>query len=367
MEARRAETPDVAIGGSVHDSPTPKAGRPEYYQGIGGRGLDSCSCFVPTSTGRRCYTCHTYHKGYHVSVAERFGAPERIRLVEFSVFNTPPRPSLMAILKGYMDDSQQDHVWAVGGYVSNDGGWQEYEHLWCEMLKRHNVPYFHMKEMGQQDGVYKHWHPREWHQSEVDLFFKDATKIIHDCRLHGVWSIVRKNDLDRFNREFGLQLEPYSLAAYGCLNAISWLFADVTVEMIFDHCDKIDKKLYMAREYAISDRHFGGAIKNNIACLPLPKKYTFRNVLALQCADYLAWEFRKDHFKIQEWYSIGGKPDDLVDRQQHFIEWSAQNYIEPWRKSLGALMAEGRVFGTTWDYESLVDENAARGGVWAPS
>ena len=271
----------------------------------------------------------------------------------------------MTILKGYMDDSQEDNVvWCVGGYVSNDAGWEKYEQLWPKMLARHGVPYLHMNEMGEPNGVYKHWQPRGQHKQEIDAFFKDATGIIRDCKLTGTWSRVRQIDLDKFNRDFGLSLRPFPLAVYGCLVAISFLFPDITVEIIFDHCDKIRSKLDEARKYAETDVAWGGAIKSNIMCKPLLEKLSFKDVLPIQSADYLVWEFRKDHSRITDWHTVSGKPARLVERNEHFAQWAVKNNIQPTRKSLEALMKEKKVFGTTWDYEGLADENTARGSVW---
>lgn len=283
----------------------------------------------------------------------------------------------MAMLKCYMDDSQEKDnvVWCVGGYVSNDAGWEQYDRLWPEMLARHDVPYLHMKEMGKPEGVYKKWQPRDQHKQEIDAFFKDATAIIHDCQLTGIWSRVRRSDLNKFNSDFGLRLEPYPLAAYGCLVAISFIFRNIAIEAIFDHCDKIKSKLIKAEKYGETDVEWRTAIKNNIMCLPLVEKCSFRNVPAIQSADYLAWEFRKDHSRITDWHSVSEKPDGLVavsekpdglvERKAHFAKWAAENNILPIRKSLDALMKENRVFGITWDYEGLVEENTARRGVWS--
>jgi hypothetical protein len=56
-----------------------------------------------------------------MGAAERIGAQTKIRLTDLSIFNSPLIPGMMAVLKGYLDDSKSDGaVWAVGGYVGGD-------------------------------------------------------------------------------------------------------------------------------------------------------------------------------------------------------------------------------------------------------
>jgi hypothetical protein len=43
------------------------------------------------------------------------------------------------------------------------------------------------------------------------------TQVIIDCWLRAVFSITRVNDQERFNSENELKLQPYPLAAYGCM------------------------------------------------------------------------------------------------------------------------------------------------------
>jgi hypothetical protein len=61
----------------------------------------------------------------------------------------------MAMLKGYADDSRPNNrIWAVGGYAGHDLQWEKFEADWPKMLAKHGVPYFHMREMGDPNGVY---------------------------------------------------------------------------------------------------------------------------------------------------------------------------------------------------------------------
>jgi hypothetical protein len=303
-----------------------------------------------------------------MSAAERFGARRQIRLSQMSMFNTPPRPSVMAMLKGYADDSRPNNrIWAIAGYVGNDLKWEAFEERWAKLLKVHGVPYFHMKELGQPNGAYAKWHPLKEHQAEIDAFFRDITTIISDCWLSGFWSIVRIADLERFNAEKGLRLEPYPLAAYGCILAIAQEFGDLTSEIFFDRVEKVHSKLEKAEAYAGSDTHWGEAL-GNVGLFPLQKNVTWRELTPLQAADFFTWELQRNHLGIDEWHALSGRPLDQDEREEHFKNWSLEKFnaeMPTPRKSLEAIMKRAApVSGFLWDYDNLCMAHNLRGGVW---
>jgi hypothetical protein len=149
----------------------------------------------------------------------------------------------MAIFKGYADDSRpNERVWAIGGYVANEFQWEDFQRNWPSMLAHHGVPYLHMREMAKPTGVYKKWHPPKDHEPEQEAFFKHITKFICDYWLRGFFSITRVSDLNRFNSETGLKLDPYALAAYGCMLMIAGDYQYTTAEIVFDHVEKVSSK-----------------------------------------------------------------------------------------------------------------------------
>jgi hypothetical protein len=99
-------------------------------------------------------------------------SPTHIRLVDFSIFGSHREDRLMAVLKGYLDDSLDDQSWSIGGYIGSDYQWKEYARRWNRVMHDHGVPWLHMKEMGEKEGTYKKWQPREQHQKEVRRFFQ---------------------------------------------------------------------------------------------------------------------------------------------------------------------------------------------------
>ena len=66
----------------------------------------------------------------------------------------------MAMIQCYFDDSQSaDRVWAIGGYGGHEIQWEDFEKEWETMLNKYGVPYFHMKEFGEPNGVYANGTP----------------------------------------------------------------------------------------------------------------------------------------------------------------------------------------------------------------
>jgi len=178
-------------------------------------------------------------------------------------------------------------VWIVGGYAGHGLQWEEFENMWPLALANHEVPYFHMREMADPNGVYAKWHPFKDHQEEVADFFSGLVKVIGYCHLRGFFSIVRFVDLERFNAETGAKLEPYALAAYGCMLMAAYEYGDAPVEIIFDHVEKVSSKLARATEYAESDRHYGNSL-GKVMMTPLRQELTFRQIIPLQAADFFS-------------------------------------------------------------------------------
>jgi hypothetical protein len=74
----------------------------------------------------------------------------------------PPKDARMSgfLAKGYFDDTQTSgKVWGIGGYVGGHLHWDHFDAMWPMILSTHEVPYFHMREMADPNGVFSKWHP----------------------------------------------------------------------------------------------------------------------------------------------------------------------------------------------------------------
>ena len=268
----------------------------------------------------------------------------------------------MAIIKGWMDDSLREDVWAVGGYAGADHRWESFDCNWPIMLAKHGVPYFHKREMADPSGPFAKWLPPQQHQQEVAEFFGDLASVIGTCKLVAFASLVRLNHLKKFNSKYNLRLQPYPLAAYGCMLMVAKEHENLTCELFFDHLEKVNSKLVTARRYAKSDTYYG-TLFDRVAALPLPKAITSRELPALQAADFFAWEFRKNHEQVSEWFDIPDKPIDDDARWDHMERWLSS--VAPPRKSVAALVESNQIAPIIWDYDRLCEAHNLRGGKWS--
>jgi hypothetical protein len=271
---------------------------------------------------------------------------------------------LVALISGNFDDSQSSgDVWTVAGYVGYSNQWDYFDHLWSAALVRHGVPYFHMKEMMQANGVFAKWLPPENHVEEVASFFKDLVAAITKSGLYMVASTVWLMDLERFNRETNAGLEPYPLAAHTCLALIAEKYGELPVMAIFDRIEKVNSKLAVARSYLDGTFPVPG-LCDHIAATGSPAPA--HDVPALQAADLIAWEVRKAHFGMKEWQS--GNAGNHADRQEQWRDYVRHTREmtgeDPRiRKSLDALISEP-IKSITWDYLQLQDMHKVRRGIW---
>ena len=275
---------------------------------------------------------------------------------------------MVAEIKGWFDDSRRGSIWAVGGYVGGLHRWEHFDTYWPMALTNHDVPSFHMTEMANPRGTFGKWHPPADHREELADFFGGLAKVIGQSSLVGICSLVRVADLERFNTEFKQDLEPYSLAAYGCMLLTARdNIPGISIELVFDHVEKVDSKLATARAYADSDQQEPG-ICNTVVTAGLPKTQFATDIPALQAADFFTWEFRKNHENVSEWFDFMDKPDDWDERWNHFEQWSLQKYgdkVPTTRKSAVALLDGNEFYALIWDYKNLCDAHHSRGGVWA--
>jgi hypothetical protein len=274
----------------------------------------------------------------------------------------------VAVNKAYADDSRpNERIWAIAGYMGHDLQWEYFKIAWQKMLDKHDVPYLHMKEMAKPNGVYKKWNPPKEHEQERISFFKDLTSVISESFIRPFCSIVRIDDLKRFNLETGMKLEPYPLAAYGCMTMLSRDFEGIPVEITFDRVEKISSKLQKAAAYAENDTYYPETHKQIIP-IPLPQGITWRQVEPLQASDFLVWEMQRQHLSLEEWFLEPDKPVDENARNEHMDNWSLNRYGNirpPARKSLESVVDNGPSASVIiWTYENLISAHTLRNGVW---
>jgi hypothetical protein len=290
-----------------------------------------------------------------------------IRLIDVAISRPSGEKKIMAVISGYFDDSRMDsYVLTLAGIIGDADQWSNFEHKWAILLRKHDVPYLHMKEMMRPNSPFGKWLPRDAHKEEVDNLFIDVVGAINGSGFHTYSTTVRLLDLENFNKKFSLQCKAYSLAAYGCMTLIHKAYPAQLISLVFDHCDKIDNYLKIAKRYAKGDTTFPGII-DHIVPIPLPKQCLAKNVRPIQAADFMAWELRKHHIKQAEWWEQAELPETWETRFEDFKRWSREKFgsnLPPPRKTLEAIAKEWRMSGLVLDYNGLVRMHQDRGGVW---
>jgi hypothetical protein len=250
------------------------------------------------------------------------------------------------MLKGYFDDSgkaddPQHCAIVYAGYVGTTDAWTKFEPAWHAVLDEFHAPYLHMKEFAHsaRGSPFENWKGQESKRRE---FLARLIEVIRSCELKHVGHVVNLNDLKRLNTEFSLQLKAAPLALYLCLLEIDAHYPGSCMELIIDKVEKPNVLVKKTRDIAENEGRIN-EIGANVEIQSLPKSASFKNVLPIQAADFIAWESLKFNRKRV----IEGLESAL-----------------PYRKSFAALMDISRERGGYWAYESLLSLHNARGGAW---
>jgi len=284
-------------------------------------------------------------------------------MAQLPVFHTLRRkPSSLATIKGWFDDSERAGVCALGGYAGADHRWEYFDFNWPIVLAKHGVPYLHMKETHEPKGPYAKWLPAQNHRDEWVAFLRELAEAIHESRLIFFGSIVWLSHLERFNRERGMNLQPYSLATCACMDVVEREYGMETTELFFDPLPQVKSKLDLGQEYAKSDPNRAGCY-DRMLMTPLGKGISWKDLPALQAADFMTWEFRKYQEGLGAWFDLPDRPKDEDEHWAQMEAWLLSNEIVP-RKSAAALVEGNQVAPFIWDYNRLCEADQARGGKW---
>ncbi len=296
---------------------------------------------------------------------------KHIALFYLSILNPPYRHWIMAVLKVYVDDSgekenRQHKVCSIAGYIASVEQWEIFEKLWKWTLNHYNIPYLHMKDFASNNPPFDKFKNNK--QEKIELF-KSLTKDISFCDLKPITSIIRLCDLDKFNAEKRLQIDAYALNLYTCVTAISIGWPNTPVEVIIDRTNKFGPKIEKARSYAETDRFFPDC-GSHVVLIPLPKGTTYKEVIPIQAADFLAWEARKDITTKNGIFLETSEDDDFTKWYLNFIKIERQKRCQRrqpriyHRRSLDNLVRRTNPTGLIWNYKELCLLDEAREHFW---
>lgn len=235
----------------------------------------------------------------------------------------------MAILKAYLDDSgdakdQQHNYLTIGGYVSDVAGWEYFERRWEAALVAANVPYLHMKKMGDPHGIYAHLHAKP---NKLTEFIVSLVEAIYASTQLCPATTIKLADLAAFNKRHGLDLDPYALALYGALIEMRREFRNEHIEVVVDRFERSMSRFELALEYAKTDVEEDHKTQM-FTPVALQDDQSFRNILPLQAADFVAWEIRKSCEDRKMWKYTQEQRADPTKLRESYAEWTLEYFTK---------------------------------------
>jgi len=279
-----------------------------------------------------------------------------IGLAEFSIFNRQERGRLLVILKAYMDDSgeetSQHEFISLFGYVGDEVDWGDLEPLWAQALEKEGISALHLRA-----------------DKDRTACLIDCAKVIEDCHLHGFGSVIRRRDFERFKQTRGLEISDYGLNLYIAQLTLSANFPDHQIQVMLDRGTQrpMEKAIAEAKGYVMTHDFWANRVVAQIVVSQLSAGCTYRNMRAIQAADFLAWEVRKDLTDKNGWFSTT-EERGTQEAHQSMIDWIWDNkgvvarsgYLRP---SLNSLLKQ-LIPCPVMEYEELERLHEARNGIW---
>ena len=299
------------------------------------------------------------------------GVSRNIPLEYFSVLPNPPKGWLMGAfqVKSWVDNSgdekdKQHKVCSVAGYITTAINWQKFEKRWKKTLEKHKVRFLHMKDFAPFNPPFDIFKDKLTgkEKPERKLFLQTLIKVMKKSELQGIVSIVKLDDLRRFNQERNVNVDALALNLFTCMIFTGQLFPKTDenkiIEMVIDKLEKASLVIDKAKEYAKTDLLFADDCRH-IDLHPLHPDLKYEDVIPMQAADFLAWEARDDIDTKSGWWA---KYKDVEDIKK-LCGYDYNRFLYP-RKSFENLMKSLPPEGMVWNYEMLVRLDYARKHIW---
>jgi hypothetical protein len=197
------------------------------------------------------------------------------------LFLNPPDEALVAVIRGYFDNSgdandPQHNVLTLGGYLANEDQWARFEAAWKANLDELQFPYLHMKEFAHNLPPFQRFKNDE---PERRRFLSNCISIIADCHPKAICHSIRIPDVRRLNAEHRLKIDAFSFCLYTAFVDLRNAYgADNRVELIIDKIEKPHSKIYKAEEYSRTDTFYKNPA-STIDTRPLKEPESFINIL----------------------------------------------------------------------------------------
>jgi hypothetical protein len=101
---------------------------------------------------------------------------------------------LFMIVNLYIDESYNQDIFILGGYIAKLGQWNSFDYKWNRLLKKYQIRYFHSTEMVDRDGDFAKWN----HNTEI-AFCSEAEEL---SRKHGLCGFVSRIDFADYREHY---------------------------------------------------------------------------------------------------------------------------------------------------------------------
>ena len=274
----------------------------------------------------------------------------------------------MEILRAYLDSSGEDtpqhKVCSIAGFVTTVKKWRKFEKLWKQRLRDFKVPYLHMRQFVHYKPPFDIFWDAELRKEKPERvsFLQTLTNIMEETDLRGIMSVVRLADIRRFNQEKGLNIDVLAFNLYILMGILALAKPNDQIEFIIDKLTKPGYTIEKAREYADTDINLNKCtdrIKVNI----IGKDLSFKEIVPIQAADFLAWEIRKLIDSRDEWYNKFKTGDDPKIWNKSVKDWSKLKGVRI-RQSYENLAKQTQPLGFIWDYQGFCGNDNLRNHIW---
>jgi len=210
----------------------------------------------------------------------------------------------VAFLTGYFDASgapDQGTVLVVGGFISFEARWLQFETRWNKVLQQEGITCFHMNEFINCKGEFRRWKNKEKKRKRL---LDALARIVVGTVVYNFGSVVVLDDWAKTNREYALaenDFQPYALAGWSCVQLVlDWCKGHgyQTPLFIFERGDKHQEELKRRVK-----KDFGVIIRT-APKKPDQKKPNELPVVQLQSADFAAWQMLNLMRRVEGRYNI---------------------------------------------------------------
>jgi hypothetical protein len=236
------------------------------------------------------------------------------------------------MIYGFLDDSgkegQETNPYVVmAGYIGSVDLWLELSRKWIDLLVKHGINAIHMKDLIPLTGEYK---TRGWGIAKRDEVMSEFLDVLRQSNATGIGIAVDTEAWRAIKKEHPQYSSFFGTAQEFCMQRIIRRIVDRLHEIAQE--DQVTIVWDRDHEFAVSRvKFYGNLIRHDPRANALISAIMFADpnrYPALQCADILAWETRKEltqkaggHKSTRRWRELFSQmPDIQLDYMGEFYD-----------------------------------------------